>query len=543
MITVAQAVLEALTAQKVRVVFGYPGAAICPVYDRLLDFPIRHVLVRQEQNAVHAASGYARASGQTGVVFATSGPGATNLLTGLATAYMDSIPLVAITGQVSLDQIGKDVFQEADITGAAEPFTKYSYLCKDPRQIGRILKEAFYIAASGRPGPVLIDLPVDVQRAEIAFSYPDSVSIRGYKPTFAGNALQIKRVAEAIASARRPLVCIGGGVLSAGAGAETARLAERCGLPVVSTLMGLSAIPSSHPLYFGMLGAYGNETANFAVRGADLLVIIGARAGDRAMATPSFLEKRSRVVHIDVDPAEIGKNVGASIPLVGDAKSIVSQLLDCTGRPDCGEWVERLTRKREEAEALWAQRLSPPKPGFIHPLRFMRRLSERLASDAVVTADVGQNQIWAAHGLRLRQGRFLTSGGMGTMGYSLPAAIGAKLAAPGRQTVVVCGDGSLQMQQMELATLCQEGLDIKLAVLDNRSLGMVRELQRLQYGGRLSASALDGGPDFLKLAEAYALPGLRLTEEEQMEEAIRWLLEGSGPRLLCCAVDPDERSL
>lgn len=538
-ITAAQAILEALSLQGIEVVFGYPGAAICPVYDCLPASSIHHVLVRQEQNAVHAASGYARIRGKTGVVLATSGPGATNLLTGLATAYMDSIPLVAITGQVSRSQIGRDVFQEADITGAAEPFTKYSYLCKQPEQIGRILREAFYIAGSGRPGPVLIDLPVDVQQELIHFSYPETVSIRGYKPTVSGNALQIKRVAEAISMAHRPLICIGGGVLSAGAGEETARLAEQCGIPMVSTMMGLSAVPSSHPLYFGMLGAFGSETANFAVQSADLLIIIGARVGDRALATPSILEKRSRVVHIDVDPAEIGKNVGASIPLVGDARAIVSQLLCCTGRTERTGWISELSARRQAPQPP----LSPARPGFVSPHRLMYLLSEKLLADAVVTADVGQNQIWAARGLHLNGGRFLTSGGMGTMGYSLPAAIGAKLAAPGRQTVAICGDGSLQMQQMELATLCQEGLDIKLIVLDNRSLGMVRELQQTQYGGRLSATELRGGPDFLKLAEAYALPSRMLDSEEQMDEAICWLLQSRGARLLCCRIDPQERSV
>lgn len=538
-ITVAQGVIQALIKEGVQAVFGYPGAAICPLYDCLPQPPLRHILVRQEQNAAHAASGYARISGKPGVVLVTSGPGATNLLTGLATAYMDSIPLVAITGQVSRDQIGRDVFQEADITGAAEPFTKHSYLCKEPGQIGRILKEAFYIAASGRPGPVLIDLPVDVQREEIDFSYPESVCMRGYKPTYAGNGLQLRRVAEALGEARRPLICIGGGVLSAGAGEVTARLAEQCGIPMVCTLMGLSAVPSSHPLYFGMLGAYGCETANFAVQGADLLVIIGARVGDRALASSSILENRCRIVHIDVDPAEIGKNVGASIPLVGDARQVVSQLLSCTGPLGCAGWVAQLERHRQGLMLQPAQ----SRPGFIDPHLLMQRLSGALQEDAIIAADVGQNQIWAARGLSLTNGRFLTSGGMGTMGYSLPAAIGAKLAAPGRQTVVVCGDGALQMQQMELATLCQEGLDIKLIVLDNRSLGMVSELQRTQYHGHLSAVELRGGPDFIRLAGAYALPGLQLSDNGEMDAAIRWLLDGPGARLLCCAVDPQEPTL
>ena len=538
MITVAQGMVEALVHEGVSVVFGYPGAAICPFYDSLAGSPIHHVLVRQEQNAGHAASGYARVSGRPGVVVVTSGPGATNLITGLATAYMDSIPIVAITGQVSRDQIGRDVFQEADITGAAEPFTKYSWLVMDPTQIPRIMKEAFYIASSGRPGPVLIDIPIDVQKEMIEFNYPDTVNIRGYKPTVSGNPPQIRRVADAVMESYRPLICLGGGVLAAGAGGQVLSLAEQCQVPMVSTMMGLSAVPSGHPLFYGMLGMHGNSAANFAVHNADLLVIIGARAGDRAMTSPGVVEKRARVVHIDVDPAEIGKNVGAAIPLVGDAKNVVTQLLGCTGRCESAEWIRLLEEKRQAVRYDLS-----PRQGSVNPRVFVRGLSQQLSPDAVVAADVGQNQIWAANHLSFQNGRFLTSGGMGTMGYSVPAAVGAKFAAPGRQTVVICGDGSFQMQMNELATICQEGLDVKIVMMKNGRLGMVRELQQNQYGGTLSGIFLDGSPDFLKLAAAYGIPCARLSDEMDIPLAVSEMLQSEGPYLLECVVDPDESSI
>lgn len=540
MITVAQGIVQALEQEGVEVAFGYPGAAICPLYDALSHSAIRHVLVRQEQNAAHAASGYARISGRPGVAIATSGPGAVNLLTGLATAYMDSIPLVALTGQVSCDQIGKDVFQEADITGAAEPFTKYSFLLKEPSKVAQALKEAFYIAASGRPGPVLVDLPIDVLQAHVEFHYPDAVNIRGYKPTYAGNPPQVRRVSDAIRDASRPLICIGGGVLSAGAGDALLALAEQCSLPMVSTMMGLSAVPSSHPLYYGMLGSYGSKTANWALTHADLLVIIGARVGDRALQSPGILEKRARIVHIDVDPAEIGKNIGASVPLVGDAKNVLQQLLGCMPKAEGLPWLQELDEKRR---SFSGELDLSPRQGAVNPRSLLRTLSQKLDPNATIVADVGQNQIWSARCLSFQNGRFLTSGGMGTMGYSLPAAIGAKIASPDRQTVVICGDGALQMQMMELSTLCQEGLPIKILVMNNGTLGMVRELQDLHYSHNLTAVKLRGGPDFLRLADAFGIPHGRLDRDEDAARAIEEMLSSPGPYLLECLVDPQEPSL
>lgn len=539
MITVAQGVVKALESEGVSVVFGYPGAAICPFFDSLSQSSIRLVLARQEQNAGHAASGCARVSGRPGVVAVTSGPGACNLIPALATAYMDSIPLVAITGQVSTEQIGRDVFQEADITGAAEPFTKYSYLVKNPKEIGQVMKEAFYIAASGRPGPVLIDLPIDMLRAKLEFHYPEEVTIRGYKPTFVGNAPQVGRVADAMNHAVRPVICLGGGVLSAGAGETAGELALASGVPMVSTMMGLSAVPSAHPLYFGMLGTYGAPAANFAVENADLIIVIGARLGDRALSAPAVLERRAKIVHIDVDPAEIGKNVGASIPLVGDAKNILTQLLACVRRGARQDWLDALDEKRNSAAAFD----DAPRMGYVNPRVLMKTLSSAMEEDAIVTADVGQNQIWAARYLAITSGRLLTSGGMGTMGYAIPAAIGAKMAEPLRQVVAICGDGSLQMAMMELAVICQENLDVKILVLNNARLGLVRELQDEQYGGRHVAVELRGGPDFLKLAAAYGIPAARADSCEAAASLIGRMLGEKGPFLLECVIAPNEGSL
>ena len=528
--TVDEAIIRCLQAEGVEVVFGYPGAAICPLYDALRGSGLRHVLVRQEQNAGHAASGYARIAGRPGVCMVTSGPGATNLLTALATAYMDSVPLVALTGQVPTSQIGRDVFQEADITGAAEPFTKYSFLVKTPEDIPKVFKDAFYIASTGRPGPVLIDLPMDVQRKEIAFAYPEQAQIRGYKPTTRGHAGQIERVAAALQKARRPLLCAGGGVLIAGAQQALQTLCERVGMPVVTTMMGLGALPSEHPLNLGMLGAFGSAVANRALREADLLVVLGARLSDRAVAATGSLA--APLVHIDIDTAEIGKNVGASIPLVGDARLVLEALCEKPFVPHDTAWLEPL---RAAAPAP-APRTSP----YPDPRAVVAALARRLGRDAIVCADVGQNQIWTASSLRGQ--RLLTSGGMGTMGYALPAAVGAQLAAPGRPVAVVCGDGGLQMSMMELATLCQNRLPIKLVVMENRCLGMIREIQRQSYHGREIAVELDGSPDFCALAAAYGIPARRLREPAQLQEAVDWLADAAGAAMLVCAVDPQEPS-
>ncbi|MBP0963421.1 MAG: biosynthetic-type acetolactate synthase large subunit, partial [Oscillospiraceae bacterium] len=466
--TGAQALVAALQQQKVDTIFGYPGVAICPFYDCMMDSSIRHILVRQEQNAGHAASGYARVTGRPAVCTATSGPGAVNLITALATAYMDSIPLVAITGQVSTDLLGRDVFQEADITGAAEPFTKYSYLVKNPADIPRIVREAFYIAGSGRPGPVLIDLPIDIQQAEFdETAIPDLPHLPGYNPTLKGHPGQIKRVVSAIARAKKPLVCIGGGVIAAGAQQELQQFCEAASLPAVATMMGIGAMPTLHPNYFGMLGLYGKPYANYAVKQADLLIIIGARVGDRAVSAPQTLERRTKIVHIDVDPAEIGKNLGTTIPLVGDAKTVLGQLLEAGACANCGQWMDDLDDHRR----LYRPDFDPRPQDGINPKAFLRAVSLAMEDDGITVCDVGQNQSWTAGNIVMRGGRLLTSGGMGTMGYAIPAAIGAKLAAPEKQVVAICGDGSFQMAMCELATAVQHGVPLKIIVINNHSLG------------------------------------------------------------------------
>lgn len=533
--TGAQAVLRALEAQGVSTVFGYPGATVCPLYDSLPGSGIRHILVRQEQNAGHAASGYARMSGKPGVCFATSGPGALNLITALATAYMDSIPLVAVTGQVSSELLGRDVFQEADITGVAQSFTKYGYLVKRPEDIPRVIGEAFYLAGTGRPGPVLVDIPVDVLRAQVEYQEPGRPAIRGYRPTEKGHPGQMKRVAQAIREAKRPVLCVGGGVLAAHAQDEVRLLAQEAGLPVVATLMGIGVMPTAHPRYFGMLGTHGREYANRAVSQADLLIIVGARVGDRAVGSASM--EQAKVVHIDIDPAEIGKNVGTSIPVVGDAAQVLAQLRELGPVSESGPWLQELARWKAACTPDFA-----PRPHTVNPKALVRMLSQAMADDGVYVADVGQNQMWSANNILMRGGRFLTSGGMGTMGYALPAALGAILAAPERQTVAVCGDGSFQMSMNELATAVQHGVPLKVVVLNNHTLGLVREIQTNSYGDRRWGVDLAGSPDIVALAAAYGVPARRVTTLEQAEDALAELLAAPGMFLVECMVDPEEAS-
>ncbi len=538
--TGAQAMVKCLEREGVQVAFGYPGAAICPFYDALLDSNIRHVLVRTEQNAAHAASGYARISGKPGVCIATSGPGATNLLTGIASAYMDSIGLVVITGQVRSDLLGRDVFQEADITGAAEPFTKHSYLVKNPIDIPRIMKEAFHIASTGRPGPVLIDVPIDMQKAEIGdFDYDTPVDIIGYKPNSQGHSLQIRKAIQAIQSSKRPVICAGGGVFSAKARKELRQFAEQCRIPVICTMMGIGALPSDHELNMGMLGTHGCIPANKAIRDADLVILAGARVGDRAVAAPDQVAERATIIHIDIDPAEIGKNMPAHIPIVGDLKLVLKELIkDCDWQaPE--DWVNQVTDRK----ARYSIPKTSPEEGYVEPKLFMRALSRKMRPDSILCADVGQNQIWSANNFTVSEGFFLTSGGMGTMGYSIPSAVGAKMASPGRQVCAICGDGSFQMSMMELGTICQQNLGVKIVVMRNTRLGMVRELQDNHYKGRHNAVYLDGSPDFVSIAKAYGIKALSISSDREVEAAIDEMLKDDKPFLLVCNVNPGYPSL
>lgn len=536
--TGAQILIEGLLREGVEHIFGYAGATICPAVDALKEHPeIGYTLVRTEQNAGHMASGYARVSGKVGVCMVTSGPGATNLITGIATAYMDSIPMVAITGQVPSNLLGRDIFQEVDITGAVTPFTKHNYLVKDAALLPQVIKEAFYIASTGRPGPVLIDIPIDIQEQRVADAvFPEEVNIRGYKPSVRGNDLQIKRVAEAISKARQPVICAGGGVWLAHARDELVELAERYSIPVVKTMMGLSVLPTDHPLNLGMIGAHGNRCANKALAKSDLLIMVGCRAADRAIISPEEIQRRMATIHIDVDPAEIGKNMQAAIPLVGDVKVILQQLLALeVPAPDAAEWREQLKEyRRAELERDFPRREDSVFPGTV-----MRKLGRRLDGGAAVCVDVGQNQIFACKYLPQKHGRLLTSGGLGTMGYALPAAIGVKVAQPDRQTVVVCGDGSFQMAMNELAAIRCANMDIKIVLFRNHVLGLVHQIQKTApYHGPFGV-ALDGSPDFETIAAAYGIPSLVVNDEDKLDEALDRFLGTRGSCILICEVHPD----
>ncbi len=532
--TVSKAMVECLKAEGISTVFGYPGAAICPFYDELKNSEkdIRHVLVRHEANAGHAANGYARISGRPAVCIATSGPGATNLITAIATAYADSIPIICITGQVNTDQIGSDVFQEADITGAAEPFVKHSYLLKDPADVARVFKEAFYIAGTGRPGPVLIDVPMDVQRMTVDFNYPKKCDIRSYKPTGKGNAFQVKKVMKALCEAEKPLICVGGGVFAANAQSEINKLSKLMQIPVITTMMGISTFPDDDPLFCGMIGSFGIKAANAAVNECDLLFLVGARVGDRAVSTPMTLAKTTKILHIDIDPAEIGKNIGTDIPLVGDAKLVLQQLLDIAEPMKHTEWIKQLQSYRTQYQPV-----KTPK-GTIDPKEFILRLSDAMPANTTIVADVGQNQIWTCNNYKFKKGgRLLTTGGMGTMGYSVPAAVGAKMADPKRPTVAICGDGAFQMSMMELATAVQHNVDIKIVIMTNNRLGMVRELQTNGYDDRQTAVFLDGSPDFIKLAKAYGIEAMRVDGANDVDRAIEMIADHKGVCLVEVVVD------
>ncbi len=531
----ADAMVKCLEAEGVTNVFGYPGVAICPFYNSILASDIRTILIRTEQNAAHAANGLSRITGKVGVCAVTSGPGATNVITGIATAFADSIPLVCITGQVNSELLGSDVFQEADITGAVESFVKYSYLIKNVNDIPRVFKEAFHIANTGRRGPVLIDVPIDIQNTQIEdFEYPKEVSMRTYKPTVKGHIVQIKKVAKELEKAKKPLICAGGGVLLSDAGKELRAFAEKYHVPVVSTMMGIGAMPTEHAMYFGMVGNNGKLCANRAMNEADLLIMIGARVADRAVNQPDIITTNKVLVHIDVDSAEIGKNALPSIPIVGDARCIFQDFMEQEiTREDHKEWIDTLN---EYKKRIFRKR--NPNPNYVDPAEFIRKLSLKMQKDGVYVADVGQNQIWSCAYHIVREGRFMTSGGMGTMGYSIPAAMGVKLACPEKQVIAVCGDGSFQMSMMELATMRQHNIPVKIVVLKNNYLGMVREFQHYNYKDNYSVVDLTGSPDLEKLVSAYDMKFIRLENMEKADEALDAFLEKDESVLMECVIDP-----
>ena len=536
--TGAEAMVKCLEAEGITRIFGYPGVAIAPFYEGLYHSEIEHVLVRQEQNAGHAASCYARLSRKPAVCCVTSGPGATNLITALATCYADSIPIVAISGQVSSELLGRDVFQEADMRGATESFVKYSYLVKDPDDIPRIFKEAFYIASTGRKGPVLIDVPIDVQNRKLThtFRYPETVNIRGYKPEIKVNVQQIQKVVSAINQAEKPLICAGGGVIL-GDGEEYIRtFCEKFNIPVVSTMMGIGVLPKKHPLYFGMLGNNGKPYANKAVGRSDLLIIVGARLADRAIPKPENLVRRVGVIHIDIDTAEIGKNMGPTIPLVGDVKDIFQVMMEQNIKVSPQSWIDEL---EDVKHSTVDHRVFSDKK--VNPNLLVQMLSEKMEDNAVYVADVGQNQLWSADNYVMKSGRFMTTGGMGTMGYSIPAAMGAKMYDPGVQAVAVCGDGSFQMSMNELATIRVNHVPVKVLVMRNRYLGLVREYQYNTYDAHYEGVLLHDWPRYDKIAEAYDMPFFSCSRSEDLEGVLDQFLSCPDACLMVCDVDSEDR--
>ena len=515
--TGAEALVECLRREGVEVIFGYPGGQVLPLYDVLYDVKdIRHVLVRHEQGAAHAADGYARASGKVGVCVATSGPGATNLVTGIATAQMDSVPMVAITGQVPTFAIGKDAFQEANITGITMPITKHNYLLTEAAMIPRVMKEAFLIARTGRPGPVLVDFPRDVQQAELDFEYPDKVSLRGYRTIGAGHPKMLERAVAMIDEAQRPVIYGGGGVNISDAQAEMVALAERADIPVTMTLMGKGAFPEDHDLYLGMPGMHGTAYANYALHEADVIIAIGTRFDDRVTGKLDTFGRNARFIHIDIDPAEIGKNITPLLPIVGDVKAVAAALAKKVAKTRHPEWRGIIAEWKQQYPMSW-------KGNGLKPQFVIQEIHRATKGKAVITTEVGQNQMWAAQWYPCTETRqFLTSGGLGTMGYGLPAAIGAQLARPDRQVWDIAGDGSIQMNIQELATGVAEKLPVKIAILNNGYLGMVRQWQSLFFRNRLSWTDIDAlSPDFVKLAEAYGAVGLRVTKVSEVKGAIR----------------------
>ena len=535
-LTGAQIICESLVKEGIEVIFGFPGGTILPLYDTLPQYPqLRHILVRHEQGAAHAADGYARATGKVGVCMATSGPGATNLVTGIANAHLDSSPVVAITGQVARPFIGKDAFQEVDISGITLPITKHNYLVLDVGSLAKVVKEAFYLARSGRPGPILIDVPRDIFMEQTEFNYPSKVDLPGYKPTLQGHPAQIKKAAKLINEAQRPLIIAGRGVIISGAYAELKQLAETAQIPVVTTLLGIGCFPESHILSFGMLGIHGMAYANMAVEAADLVIAIGMRFDDRATAKVSGFAPHASIIHIDIDPAEIGKNVPVDVPIVGDVKLVLNVLNKLIISTEHIDWFRQLEGWRKEHPSTAIRDCEGLLPQLV-----IRKIYEVTQGEAIIVTGVGQNQMWAAqHYWYNKPNSLISSGGLGTMGFELPAAMGAKVGCPDTTVWCIAGDGGFQMTIQELATIVQEKVAVKIAIINNGYLGMVRQWQELFYGRRYVATPLSG-PDFVKIAEAYGLPGLRVRHKEEVVPAIEQAMEEQGPFLIDFVVEPEE---
>ena len=535
-LTGAQIVCQGLLKEGVDTIFGILGGQILPLYDTLTQYPqLRHILAGHEQGAVHAAQGYARATGKVGVCFATSGPGATNLVTGIADAYLDSTPLVAITGQVGRPFIGKDAFQEIDITGITLPITKHNYLVAHTADIAATIKEAFYLARSGRPGPVLIDIPKDVQTEQADFTYPTRIDLLGYKPTLTGHSSQIAKAAKLLASSKRPLILAGHGVIISDAFDELKSLVETANIPVITTLLGISAFPESHTLSYGWLGMHGLAYANMAVSEADLLLAVGTRFGDRATAKVSEFAPHAKIIHIDIDPAEIGKNVRVDVPIVGDAGVVLKSISKHITPIEHSAWLKQLDVWRKEHPSLDIRKTDTLLPQFV-----IRKIWEATKGNAIVVTGVGQHQMFAGqHWFYDKPNSFISSGGLGTMGFELPAALGAKTAKPSENVWCIAGDGSLQMTIQELATIARDNIGVKIAILNNNYLGMVRQWQQLFYEQRYMATPLHC-PDFVKLADAYGIPAENVKTKEEVIPAVKRAMAANGPYLINFEVEPEE---
>jgi acetolactate synthase-1/2/3 large subunit len=531
----AEMVVECLRRENVEVMFGYPGGAVLPIYDALYESGINHVLTRHEQGAIHAAEGYARVTGRPGVVLATSGPGATNLVTGITDAHMDSTPLVVLTGNVATALIGTDAFQEADIIGITMPITKHNYQVRDVNEIPRVIKEAFHIASTGRPGPVLVDIPKDVSNAVGEFEYPDEVDVRGYKPTYEPNPHQVQKLWEALKKAKRPLLYIGGGCIMSEASEELRTFARTANLPVASTLQGLGAFPEDDPLFVGMLGMHGKYAANMAIQRCDLLVAMGVRFDDRVTGKLERFSPHSKKAHIDIDPAEIGKNVHIDIPIVGDVRMALRMLNEYVRPLDTAEWRAQIQAWEEECPLTYT-----PDPNVLKPQQLVEMIWEMTKGDAIITTEVGQHQMWAALYYKFTKPRqWVTSGGLGTMGYGFPAAIGAQLAKPDATVICIAGDASFQMNIQELQTVAEQKLPVKVAILNNGYLGMVRQWQQFFHDRRYSESRI-GQPDFVKVAEAYGIKGLRASTPDEAQKVLREALEYPGPVVIDFVIPEEE---
>ncbi|NOZ64722.1 MAG: biosynthetic-type acetolactate synthase large subunit [Caldiserica bacterium] len=531
----AEILVESLIREGVNVIFGIPGGAILPICDILYDSPIKSILHGHEQGAAHAADGYARATGKVGVCLATSGPGATNLVTGLATAYMDSIPMVAITGQVPTSMIGNDAFQEAPITEITKTITKHNYLVKNVEELAETLKAAFYIASTGRPGPVLIDIPKDVQIKETTFTYPEKIDLKGYKPVYQGHPRQIEKAVKLISTSKQPLIFIGGGVIISGAHKEIEQLAKKTNIPVASTLMGLGGFPGDNPLFLGMLGMHGTRPANYAIMESDLIIAIGVRFDDRATGKLDRFAPHAKIIHMDIDPTSIQKNVKVDIPIVGDIKNVLEHMLPLLKPPQIKPWLEKVKKWQREFP------LTYPDDDILRPQYVVEKIYELTRGEAIISTEVGQNQMWAAQFYKYTHPRtFLTSGGLGTMGYGFPAAIGAQVAFPEKVVFDIAGDGSIQMNIQELKTAVAYKLPVKVAILNNSFLGMVRQWQELFYDRRYAMTDLSKNPDFVKIAEAYGAVGIRVEKKEDVVPALKKAMEIPKCVFMDFRVNPEE---